>query len=162
MRIGHACYGLEAVVRHLSAFLVALFTPYLIAMLFIGGFKGMSSALTPNLLSIFAIPITLFHLIFYVPIAVILDKAGKFNLFSAAVLGFLIACTFFGIQDWPYPDGQYVGHVDASFWGKKVIKSKDGFPTFWGWVLYFQKVLLVGALFGAPTGFAYGLVKGKA
>ncbi len=149
--------------NHLLPIIVATLIPSIILLLGIGslGFSA-TNPTGPLLLLIFSVPITLLHVATYVPFAFAIEKIFGLNLIRCGCLGFLVGCLYIGILKWPYPDGSYIGEIEAQFMGKNIIKAVNGYPTIWGWLIYLKMVLTVGLVFGVPAGLGYGLSYKKA
>jgi hypothetical protein len=149
--------------NHLLPIFVATLIPSIMALLGIGslGFSAVNTT-GPLFFLMFSIPITLLHVATYVPLAIVIERKFGLNLIKFACLGFLVGCFYIGIHQWPYPDGSYIGEVEAQFMGNNIIKSVNGYPTIWGWLMYLKLVLTVGLVFGVPAGLGYGLSYKKA
>ncbi|USD21695.1 hypothetical protein MJO52_00710 [Microbulbifer variabilis] len=148
--------------RHIPSIIAASLIPSIVLLLLAGtlGFSKINSA-GPAFILIFSIPISLAHLMIYVPLALIIERYFGLNLFKCMCLGLIVGSLYPGFNDWPYPDGNYIGRVEDTLMSVDVIKAVNGYPTLWGWLIYLTHVLTVGLLFGATSGLGYGLLYRK-
>lgn len=109
----------------------------------------------PSML-IAALILSALHFLFLgLPALLAIKWLSKLSLVSVVSVGFLTAIAPSAVKFWPMPGAHSTGVVKTKLFGMIVEKAINGVPTIWGWLIYLENLVLIGALFGIPSAVVF-------
>ncbi|MEO9585896.1 MULTISPECIES: hypothetical protein [Marinobacter] len=136
--------------------LACVATPAVIvtALALVLGTSGMDGPLHSMLLM--TLLLTSLHFLFLsLPALLIIRWLSRLTLIPVLTVGFLSSTIPSAFKFWPIKDPYYSGIGRSRFFGEAVVTSVDGIPTIWGWIIYAQKLAMIGALFGVTSALVF-------